>query len=132
MHAFVYVSVNAGLVFVWLVTTGSTKQLEAYIRHPLDSVQDGFWPGVVIVFWGVGLVIHAGAAITREFPSQRAKRHRQREKREAHEAERKEQKRLKREHQDPRPQQPPKPQQPRGRRGRGRWWSSPTSPVARR
>ena len=41
-HALVYVLVNAGLVAIW-ATNG----------------QGFFWPGFVIGFWGIGLVMHA-------------------------------------------------------------------------
>ncbi|MGA3183030.1 MAG: 2TM domain-containing protein [Candidatus Dormibacteria bacterium] len=47
-HLLAYVLVNAGLVLVWAVTSRTV-----------------FWPGFVLVFWGVGLVIHAWSAFFR-------------------------------------------------------------------
>jgi 2TM domain len=44
-HALVYVLVNAALVAIW-ATNG----------------QGFFWPGFVIGFWGIGLVMHAWSA----------------------------------------------------------------------
>jgi hypothetical protein len=48
-HLLAYILVNAGLVVVWALT--SPKAI--------------FWPGFVLVFWGVGLVIHAWNAFFR-------------------------------------------------------------------
>lgn len=46
-HLIVYLVVNAGLVLVWAMTIGP----------------DGFfWPVFPIVFWGVGIVLHAWSA----------------------------------------------------------------------
>lgn len=42
-HLIVYVVINAGLVFIWL-GTGS---------------QGFFWPGIVLLMWGVGVLMHA-------------------------------------------------------------------------
>lgn len=41
-HLLIYILVNAGLVAIW-ATTG----------------QGFFWPGFVIGFWGIGVVMHA-------------------------------------------------------------------------
>src|SRR4051794_30640061 len=42
-HLIVYLVVNTGLVFVWVMTGG-----------------DGFfWPAFPILFWGVGILMHA-------------------------------------------------------------------------
>lgn len=46
-HFIVYLVVNAGLVLVWAMTIGP----------------DGFfWPVFPIVFWGVGIAMHAWSA----------------------------------------------------------------------
>jgi hypothetical protein len=44
-HLIVFVLVNAGLVAIWATTS-----------------QGFFWPGFVIGFWAIGLVMHAWAA----------------------------------------------------------------------
>jgi hypothetical protein len=48
-HLLAYVLVNAGLIVVWALTTS----------HAI------FWPAFVLVFWGMGLVIHAWSAFFR-------------------------------------------------------------------
>lgn len=44
-HLIIYVLINAGLIIIWAVTS-----------------QGFFWPGFVLGFWGVGLVMHAWSA----------------------------------------------------------------------
>ncbi|MFZ6003313.1 MAG: adenylate/guanylate cyclase domain-containing protein [Actinomycetota bacterium] len=63
IHAVVFAVVNALLVGVWLVTTGSTDGLSRVQDDPLRAVQDGFWPLIVGATWGGALVIHAAAWI---------------------------------------------------------------------
>ena len=45
-HLLMYLLVNTGLVIVW-----------ATVAH-----QGFFWPGFIIGFWGIGLVMHAWSA----------------------------------------------------------------------
>jgi hypothetical protein len=42
-HLIVYLLVNAGLILVWATVAG----------------RGFFWPGFVLLFWGIGLVMHA-------------------------------------------------------------------------
>jgi class 3 adenylate cyclase len=64
IHAVVFGVVNALLVAVWLVTTGSTDILNDAQADPLGAFRDGMWPLAVIVSWGGGLVIHAAVVVT--------------------------------------------------------------------
>jgi class 3 adenylate cyclase len=64
IHAVVYGVVNALLVGVWLVTTGSTDVLNDAQTDPLGAFRDGMWPLAVMAAWGGGLVIHAAVVIT--------------------------------------------------------------------
>jgi len=45
-HVLIYVLVNGGLVLVWATVTG----------------RGFFWPGLVLGFWGIGLVMHLWSA----------------------------------------------------------------------
>lgn len=45
-HLIIYVCVNTGLIMLWL----------------LNSEHTFFWPGFVLGFWGIGLVMHAWQA----------------------------------------------------------------------
>jgi class 3 adenylate cyclase len=64
IHAVVFGVINALLVAVWLVTTGSTDILSAAQHDPLGAFRDGMWPLAIITVWGGGLVIHAAIVIT--------------------------------------------------------------------
>ena len=48
-HLLAYLLVNAGLIVVWWLAS----------PHAI------FWPAFVLVFWGMGLVIHAWSAFLR-------------------------------------------------------------------
>jgi len=73
IHAVVYAVVNALLIGVWLVTTGSTDTLQLARHDPLQAVRDGMWPMIVIAFWGAGLLIHA-AVVAAYWPSRARRR----------------------------------------------------------
>ena len=45
-HLIIYVCVNAGLIALWLLSAEHTF----------------FWPGFVLGFWGIGLLMHAWQA----------------------------------------------------------------------
>ncbi len=47
VHTVVSAVVNACLVGLWLVTTGSTAELKNVSADPVPATRDGFWPGVV-------------------------------------------------------------------------------------
>ena len=59
----VYAVVNAGVVALWVLTTGSTGELGDVIDHPEDAVDLGFWPVWPILGWGVALAIHVAVAV---------------------------------------------------------------------
>lgn len=48
-HVVAFITVNAGLVFVWAITGG-----------------DYFWPAWILGLWAVGLVLHAWEAFVRK------------------------------------------------------------------
>jgi class 3 adenylate cyclase len=73
IHAVVYAVLNALLVGIWLVTTGSTDTLSLSRHDPLQALRDGMWPIVVIACWGAGLVIHA-AVVVAYWPSRARRR----------------------------------------------------------
>ena len=60
IHAVVFAVINAFLVGVWVVTTGSTAELADVQADPVQALRDGFWPGWVIASWGAALAIHVG------------------------------------------------------------------------
>lgn len=78
-HAVVYAVVNALLVGVWLLTTGSTAELAEVQGDPLQAVKDGFWPLIVGVAWGGALVIHAASWVGSLLPGGRRRRRRHHE-----------------------------------------------------
>ncbi|HEX4822076.1 MAG TPA: adenylate/guanylate cyclase domain-containing protein [Acidimicrobiales bacterium] len=63
IHAVVYAVVNALLVGIWLLTTGSTTELSHVSDDYVAAVKNGFWPLIVILAWGGGLVIHAAVVV---------------------------------------------------------------------
>ena len=73
IHTVVYAVVNALLIGVWLVTTGSTDTLQLARHDPLQAVRDGMWPMIVIATWGAGLLIHA-AVVAAYWPSRARRR----------------------------------------------------------
>lgn len=77
VHIVVYAVVNALLVGVWLLTAGSTAELEAVRDDPLQAVRDGFWPLIVMAAWGGAVVIHAAGWLASLLPrgSGRPRRH---------------------------------------------------------
>jgi class 3 adenylate cyclase len=76
IHAVAYLSVNAVLVFAWVVTTGSPDELEDLTADPALAGDLEFWPAFVILPWGVALVIHATAVLVRLSPARRRRRRR--------------------------------------------------------
>src|SRR2546423_12058833 len=78
VHAVVYAVINALLVGVWLLTTGSTTELSHVQDDPILAIKNGFWPLIVIAAWGGALVIHASVFVRSLLPgSQRAMARRQ-------------------------------------------------------
>lgn len=77
VHIVVYAVVNALLVGVWLLTTGSTAELGNVQDDPLQAVRDGFWPLIVIAAWGGAVVIHSAGWLASLLPrgSRRRRRH---------------------------------------------------------
>lgn len=63
IHAVVYAVVNALLVGIWVLTTGSTTELSHVSDDYVAAVKNGFWPLIVIVAWGGALVIHAAVVV---------------------------------------------------------------------
>lgn len=64
IHAVVFGVINALLVLLWLVTTGSTDVLGTAPTDPLRAWEQGMWPLAPIVSWGGALVIHAAIVVT--------------------------------------------------------------------
>ncbi len=73
IHAVVSAVLNALLVGVWLVTTGSSDTLTLSRHDPAQAVRDGMWPIVVIALSAAGLVIHA-AVVVAHWPSRARRR----------------------------------------------------------
>jgi class 3 adenylate cyclase len=63
IHAVVFLVVNALLVALWVVTSGSTDELRTMAEHPSDSLDASFWPIWSILVWGAALLIHAAVAV---------------------------------------------------------------------
>lgn len=63
IHLVVYVAVNALLVAVWLLTTGSLDQMTDIASDPVSADRKGFWPVWVILGWGTALAIHVGSHV---------------------------------------------------------------------
>ena len=81
IHTVVFAVLNALLIGVWLLTTGSTTELSHVQDDPVLAVRNGFWPLIVIAAWGGALVIHAAVFVGSLLPGskrarvRRAKRH---------------------------------------------------------
>ncbi len=71
IHTVVYAVVMLLLVGAWLLTTGSTAELELVRDDPLQGVKDGFWPLLVGAAWGGALVIHAAVWVGTLLPRSR-------------------------------------------------------------
>ena len=82
IHTVVYAVINALLVGVWLLTTGSTTELSHVQDDPLQAVKNGFWPLIVIAAWGGAIVIHL--AVYLALLPGRGHRRREREQRRHH------------------------------------------------
>ena len=63
VHTVVFAAVNAFLVLIWLLSGGSTRELELVRDDITRATEFGFWPIWVILTWGTALVIHAGTTI---------------------------------------------------------------------
>lgn len=63
IHAVVYAAVNALLVVVWIFAGGNPGDIPGYMTHLTAARDAKFWPLYVMIFWGVGLVIHAGVVL---------------------------------------------------------------------
>lgn len=64
IHTVVFGVVNALLIVVWLLTTGTNDILNNATSDPLQAFRDGMWPLAVIAGWGGGLAIHAAVVVT--------------------------------------------------------------------
>jgi class 3 adenylate cyclase len=64
IHSVVFGVVNALLIGIWLLTTGTNDILNNATSDPLQAFRDGMWPLAVIAGWGGGLAIHAVVVIT--------------------------------------------------------------------
>ena len=77
MHATVYVAVNGLLVAGWVLFGGGTvEEARASLTDLDDARTYGFWPLYIMVAWGAGLLIHAGAAASLGLRRQRKRRRR--------------------------------------------------------
>lgn len=85
IHAVVFVAVNLLLVAVWVLTgKGSLGDVPGYLTSLSDARDAGYWPIYVLVFWGAGLLIHAGIVAAGAPARWRARRRRRRERRRLH------------------------------------------------
>ena len=59
-HVWVFVCVNAFLVLIWMLTSGSDlDRVRELLQEPSTAMRDGsFWPIWPILGWGLGLAIH--------------------------------------------------------------------------
>src|SRR3954454_23024659 len=83
IHTVVYAVVNALLVGVWLLTTGSTDTLSKVQEDAVYQTQHGFWPLIVMVAWGGALLIHAAVVLTMALPGGKRSRERKKARRKA-------------------------------------------------
>jgi class 3 adenylate cyclase len=74
VHVVFYAVINALLVGVWLLTTGSTVELSHVQDDPVLAVRNGFWPLIVMAAWGGALIIHLGIVIALLLPGGRRSR----------------------------------------------------------
>ncbi|HEV3225226.1 MAG TPA: adenylate/guanylate cyclase domain-containing protein [Acidimicrobiales bacterium] len=82
VHTVVYAVINALLIGVWLLTTGSQAALGNVHNDPIAAVKAGFWPLIVIAAWGGGLVIHAAVVVGSILPGSKRSRARRAKRRE--------------------------------------------------
>jgi class 3 adenylate cyclase len=81
-HVTVYHAVCVVAVFAWLMSTGSVSELNGYTRDPATALTPDFWPIALIVVWGMVVVIHAAAVLSRQAsPRHRARARQRRERR---------------------------------------------------
>jgi class 3 adenylate cyclase len=83
IHAVVFVAVNLLLIAVWgFVTSGASfDTVPDLIGHPSKAREAGFFPIVVMAFWGAALLIHAGVFVAGIPRRRRARRARRRQRR---------------------------------------------------
>ncbi len=83
VHAVVYLCVNALLIAIWALFTpdASFEQVPQLLTHPSQAKAASFFPIYVIVFWGAGLLIHAGVVFAGAPRRRRARRERSRQER---------------------------------------------------
>ena len=75
---FSFVAVCGLLTGVWVLTSGSSRDLHRVASDPTLSVKLGFWPVWVIMAWGAALVIHLGVVLSLGLFGGRARRRRRR------------------------------------------------------
>jgi eukaryotic-like serine/threonine-protein kinase len=86
IHLTVYAAVNALLVFVWLLTTGSVDALQEVATNPSAAMDEGFWPVWPIAFGACALLIHTGVVFSEGAFGFQARRRRRRRRRELQKA----------------------------------------------
>lgn len=82
-HIIWYAAVNAFLVAVWVLTSGSVTELQALSKDPTTAVSAGFWPVWPFLAWGLAVLIHLGVAVPNALLGSRAVRRRRRMARDA-------------------------------------------------
>ena len=70
-------------IAVWVLTTGSSHQLQLVANDPTRSLELEFWPVWVILGWGALFLFHLGVVISIGLFGRRAQRRRQRMARQA-------------------------------------------------
>lgn len=82
MHVTVYLATCVVAVFAWLMTTGSVSELDGYAQDPVDALTPDFWPVAIIVVWGMVVLVHTAAVLSRQAsPRHRARARQRRERR---------------------------------------------------
>jgi len=113
IHTVVFAVINALLVGIWLLTTGSTEELSNVQNDPLFYARHGFWPLIVATAWAGALIIHAAIFIGALLPgSKRSKARRKKHQefwRNAVEHDRNNRDRRRQRHSPPDPPPPPPP-----------------------
>ncbi len=77
IHAVVYAAVNCLLVVIWILAGGNPGDVPSYMTSLTAARDAKFWPLYVMIFWGVGLAIHAGVVLVslpKRLSEQRARR----------------------------------------------------------
>ena len=57
-HLAAYIVVNGFLVIIWAISSAGMWWTWWGARYPGNPWSFNFWPGWVMLFWGIGLVVH--------------------------------------------------------------------------